>query len=801
MPADALTAPRRRRAAPRHQAQEALRQREAHLQFLVGRIPGFIWTTDTALRLTLRMGRGLEAIDAQRPEVLGHHISHWLGTEDPHSPTIAAHLRALSGQAATCEQQWEGRLYSNHLEPLRAADGTIAGVIGIAFDISERQQAEQALQAAKAELEARVSERTAALVLANQQLQRQLAERAQVEAALRESELRFQNAFQHAPIGMALVNRDGRALHCNQALAEMLGYTRDELIDKTLAEMVPADDLTAAQEDRRRLLAGEVDSYQAERRYIHKSGRIVWTYTSASLVRDAEGRPLYTISHLHDITARKQAEQALRDSEERYALSVAGANDGLWDWNIEANEVYLSPRWKAILGNAVHELGADPLAWVSRLHPADAAPVRATLAAHLRGELPHFEVEYRIRHSDGTYRWVLSRGLAVRRADGRPYRMAGSLTDITERREVEEELRESEERFRKIFEEGPLGMALVGRDYRLVKVNATMCRMLGYSEEELLGLSFADITHPQDLETDLRLAQQVFAGEIPSYQIEKRYVTKPGGLIWVSLTASVITGETGQPLYGIGMVEEITARKRAEQASQRHQAELAHALRVSTLGEMAAGLAHELNQPLSAIVSYARGCVHRLRAGAAEPADLLYAVEQIAEQALRGGEILQRHRHFLRSGAPSHEWVNVNVVVENVGRLASSEARAEGVAIRLRLTPLLPPVQADGVQLEQVVLNLVRNAIDAMREGNPAELCIHTTLGAREIEVAVEDRGRGVPPELGERIFDAFVTTKPDGLGMGLSISRTIVEAHGGRLWATANPERGTTFRFVLPLP
>lgn len=317
--------------------------------------------------------------------------------------------------------------------------------------------------------------------------------------------------------------------------------------------------------------------------------------------------------------------------------------------------------------------------------------------------------------------------------------------------------------------------------------------------EEVLGRHIGDFIGTRDESAPCLAAhRRALGGEMATYEQEWE------GRCY-SAHVEPLRSEDGSITGVIGVAFDITERKQAEQALQAARAELethvAHALRVSTLGEMAAGLAHEINQPLSAIVNYARGCVTRLRSGMAEREDLLFAIEQIAAQALRGGEIVRRYRRFLRAGTAHREPVNVNTVVENVVRFMQTEAQADGAVIRLALAEQLPAVPGDGVQLEQVVLNLTRNGLEAMRDGSPAELWIRTSVDASEIAVAVEDRGRGVPQDLQERIFDAFFTTKPDGLGMGLSICRTIVEAHGGRLSATANPEGGTTFRFTLPLP
>ena len=238
-----------------------------------------------------------------------------------------------------------------------------------------------------------------------------------------------------------------------------------------------------------------------------------------------------------------------------------------------------------------------------------------------------------------------------------------------------------------------------------------------------------------------------------------------------------------------------------ETQARQHQAEVAHAARLSTLGGMAAGLAHELNQPLAAVVSYARGCARRLEQGEIPKAALLEVLEEISAQALRAGEVLRRIRDFLR-GESRREPVDLNDVVRRALRFAEAEARRAEVRLELGLSPEPLQIEVDPIQIEQVILNLVQNGFEVMASNNGTErvLAIGTRrLSGDTVEVSVRDTGSGVPTDVAPRLFDPFFSTKPDGLGLGLSISRTIVEAHGGRLWATPTPgARGTVFRFTL---
>jgi signal transduction histidine kinase len=278
----------------------------------------------------------------------------------------------------------------------------------------------------------------------------------------------------------------------------------------------------------------------------------------------------------------------------------------------------------------------------------------------------------------------------------------------------------------------------------------------------------------------------------------RRYYTYLPVIVVVSSSVSIYMA------YALERHRVEQARMRAalaEAQARQHQAEIAHAARLSTLGSMAAGLAHELNQPLSAVVSYARGCARRLEAGDLPKAALLEVLEEISAQALRAGEVLRRIREFLR-GESRREQVDLNDVVRRAIRFAEGEARRGDVQLALDLAPEALNIEVDPIQIEQVLLNLVQNGFDVMATNNGTEriLAIATRrLAADTVEVTVTDTGAGMTAAVASRLFEPFFSTKPDGLGLGLAICRTIVEAHGGRLWATANAGTpGTAFRFTL---
>ena len=293
------------------------------------------------------------------------------------------------------------------------------------------------------------------------------------------------------------------------------------------------------------------------------------------------------------------------------------------------------------------------------------------------------------------------------------------------------------------------------------------------------------------------LYQRAFAGE--HVQIE-RTVEETDGLGHYTVSVHPII-EAGEIVGATVFSTDITDRKRAEEQARQHQADLAHVLRLSTMGEMAAGLAHEINQPLGAIANYALGAARRLRGGTGVDHDaLLEVVECIGAEALRAGDIIRRLRELLHKEDPQPQPVDLNEVARASARVVEGEALRQGVGVDLELAATLPPVLGDPIQLEQVLLNLLINGIEASAEASNGSrrVVVRTGADADGVEVAVTDHGVGLPPPPAD-VFAPFFTTKPRGLGMGLSISRSIVELHGGHLDALRNPDCGSTFRLILP--
>jgi PAS domain S-box-containing protein len=381
-------------------------------------------------------------------------------------------------------------------------------------------------------------------------------------------------------------------------------------------------------------------------------------------------------------------------------------------------------------------------------------------------------------------------------------RLYAELTEENrERQTAEAALRTSEERWRNLFENAPVGIALTGSNGRYVATNPAFQRMTSYSEAELRGLAPADITHEEDRAETTALVAAWHAGKDSPQQIEKRYQRKDGGVVWADVSGFWVAPVAGSTPLRAAVVVDITDRKRAADDLREVQAELAHVARVTTMGEMAASIAHEVNQPLSGVVINGNACLRWMAGDPPNMAEARDAVQHIIRDGKRASEVIARIRNLSKKGVADKEPLDVNETIAEVVAFAQGEVQRTRVTLRSDLAEDLPRIIGDRVQLQQVVLNLVLNGLEAMSTvaDRPRELAIETKReDAEHVRVAVRDVGVGLDPESIHRLFDAFYTTKRGGMGMGLSISRSIIENHGGRLWAVPNEGPGATFLFTV---
>lgn len=377
---------------------------------------------------------------------------------------------------------------------------------------------------------------------------------------------------------------------------------------------------------------------------------------------------------------------------------------------------------------------------------------------------------------------------------------------IRRRLEVEAALRE-EHAFRQAMEDS-LTAGMRARDLvgTIVYVNPAFCRMTGFSAQELIGhRPPMPYWEPDEIAETMALNRAVLSGNAPSDGFEINFRRKDGSPFRALIYEAPLIDGNGKHVGWMGSVLDVTEKRRAEELARQQQEKLQFTSRLVTMGEMASTLAHELNQPLAAIASYATGCANRLEGGNWQASEIQAALTKLSHQAQRAGQIIRRVQTFVRKSEPKLQSCQLETVVEDSLALVEADIRAHGVSIDLQISAPLPPIMADQVMIEQVILNLLRNAMDAMKDNPPQQRQISIQINSlpQEMEVRISDRGCGLPPDTAQRLFEAFYTTKQDGMGIGLSICRSIIEFHRGRLWYEPNREppepRGTIFIFTLP--
>ena len=503
-----------------------------------------------------------------------------------------------------------------------------------------------------------------------------------------------------------------------------------------------------------------------------------------------------------EIDRRERVEQTLRDSEEQLRLAQEASGVGVWDWDTRSNRVEWSDQNFRIFGLEPGKQKLDQSSFLTLVYPEDRPTVKLAIGEALRtgGEL---DAEYRIQRPDGSMRWVLAQGRTHCDNAGSPFRMIGLSLDVTERRQAAEELRRSEERFR-LLVEGIADYAIFMLDAEgfVTSWNSGAERIKGYSAEEIIGRHYSCFYGDEDLRKGKPAMALREAAATGRFEEDGWRLRKDGSRFQANVILTGLHDPKGKLVGFAKITRDLTESRRAEDAVQAAQAELARVVRVSTLGEMTASIAHEVNQPLSAIVTNANACRRILASPAPDIEDVRQALTEIAEAGTRAGEIISHIRALVKKGAPQKSPVDINLVIQEVLDIIPRVLENQHVSLEMELRTALPPVLGDRVQLQQVVLNLIMNGIEAMSAvpDRPRALFIRSDARELGLEVTVQDSGIGLDPRNIDHIFDTFFTTKPNGMGMGLSICRSIIEAHRGRLWATQNPAvQGATFRFSLP--
>src|SRR5215469_16237177 len=551
--------------------------------------------------------------------------------------------------------------------------------------------------------------------------------------------------------------------------------------------------------------------YDVEYRLVRPDGTLRVVHSQGDVTWDKSGRPLRKFGVLQDITELRWAEQELRASEARLEEAQRLAHVGWWERDFSTAHVILSDEVCRIFGVQPVDLPEWHGRWLELIHPDDRPRAAEAAEAAVRGG-PRYDIEYRVVRADGGERIVHSQGDVTWDESGKALRQFGVLQDITELRQAEKELRASEEALRR--SEAYLAEAQRLSHTGTFAFNATA--PLYWSEESyriwgldpLQGLPNRETVlqriHPDDRER-VNVETEEALHEKRDFALEFRIVLPDGTVKHIESTGRPLFSADGELLEMVATHVDATERKHAQEEKERFrqlESDLAHVNRVSIMGELAASLAHEILHPIATARNNARAAMRFLDMSPPNMAEVREALACIVRDADRGKDIVDRIRDHIKKAPPRNDRFDINEAIEEVIEMVRAPIGKNRVSVRTRLAAGLTSVWGDRVQLQQVVLNLILNAIEAMGsvEERGRMLAIRTEQrGAAGILVAVHDSGPGVAPEHLQRVFEPFYTTKNSGLGMGLSICRSIIDAHGGRLWADADQPRGTVFQFTLP--
>ncbi|MGD9634651.1 MAG: PAS domain S-box protein [Pirellulales bacterium] len=758
---------------------------------------------------------------------------------------------------------------------------------------------------------------------------RDITEQKRAEDALRQSTLLLENIVENIPLAVFVKDPkdEFRIRLWNKAAESIFGIPREEMIGRNSADYWPkhmADSYLAI--DEKVMREGRMQVVEEEQSTTREGGAIT-VHTRKLPLCDRDGKPTLLLAICEDISARKRSAEALKEAQHRLAFTLRGADVGLWDWDLKTNEVIFSEEWKSQLGYHGDEIRNINLEWESRVHPEDLPIAQQNVENAVLKRTPEYRSEFRMRHKDGSWRWILSRGSLIDDAQGRPARLMGIHIDITERKRAEEALQASESRYRTFVDHATDALFLQDQEGRVVDVNEQACVSLGYTRDELIGkmpyefdpdvtpeyvaetvkrldagevLAFdsrhqgkdgstfpveirlrpfwvnnqrfhvalvRDITERKRNEETLResesrlrtllenldkvavqayepdgtitfwnraselfygytadqalgrdliellhgehtragerkiMAQALQTGKPPGAE-EVEVVRQDGAKLTVFASRVVHPRAGRQPEFFCFDVD-ITDRKRAEEELALRQTELLHASRLSTVGQMVAEISHEVAQPLNAIGNFAAASEKILEGGVDGQLSTLYEyIRAILDQNQRCVTILGRLRDFSRRSPGTHANCDVCQLLHESCDLMSFELRRSRIRVSFELPKVLPPIRGDRIQLQQLVVNLLTNARDALVEQSDSRRTIAIRAAAEfdSVVFEVEDTGSGLSDEAKIHLFDPFFTTKRHGMGIGLSICQSIAKEHGGRIDAVTNAHGGATFRVRLPI-
>src|SRR5215813_7322972 len=620
----------------------------------------------------------------------------------------------------------------------------------------------------------------------------------------------LQLIYDTAPVGLAYLTTDCRYVQINQRLTEICGISIADHIGRSVRETVPqvaeqVEKLIQTIVETGRPVTGvevrgqRVDKLNADH---------VWI-TNWHPSKNSEGKVVGVNVVAEDITERKRAEavlaasqKALRESEARFRELADSISQFAWTADNTGQRYWFNKRWLDYTGTTLEEV--QGLGWQKLHHPEHVERVVEGIRQYFKKGIP-WEDTFPLRGRDGNYRWFLSRALPIRNEAGEVVRWFGSNTDVTEQLKAETALRELNETLQQRVEaetQERLQIWNVSQDLLVVadlegtyiSVNPAWTATLGWSESELLGKTSQWLLHPDDQERTRTEICRLAAGH-KTQRFETRFRHKNGSYHWLSWQAVPDRGR----IYSMG--RDVTELKAAENELREARRELAQVTRRTTLAAMTASIAHEINQPLTAIVTNGGVGLRWLTRVEPDLDRVAKALKRIVDEGHRASDIIASIRAMFRKDGPEAAPLDINNLLGDVLALVQGEIETHRIVLQKEFLEELPKITGERVPLQQVLLNLIMNAVEAMSSltDRARVLSVRTETHDEGVLVAVADCGTGIDPNNMDRIFEAFFTTKPQGMGMGLSICRSIVEAHGGRLWVAPGSPHGAVFNVQLP--
>jgi PAS domain S-box-containing protein len=638
----------------------------------------------------------------------------------------------------------------------------------------------------------------AAIALENAHLYRDVAER----------ETKIRRLVDSNIIGIFIWDFDGRVVEANDEFLRMVNYDREDLVSGRIrwADLTPPDwrDRNNARIEQQKS-SGRFEPFEKE--YTRKDGSRVPVLIGGATFEEGGNQG---VAFVLDLTERKRAEDALREREAQLAEARRELRQMIdtipipvASYSADARRDFVNAAWKEYTG--LSDEAALGTEWSVVAHPDHIAPGdkmwRDALAT---GKAWH--TEERVRRADGEYRWFAIDRVAARDENDKIIKWYGTAYDIEDRKRAEDALRESEAKFRDYAETASDWFWEIGPDYKFALLTENA---FGSDPAPRIGTTYWD--HAIDVETEpdkWRLVQEALDSRRPFRDFVYCAAGGNGLPMYVRASGKPIFDANGKFLGYRGTGTDVTALRTAEAEARENerryreaQLELAHANRVAAMGQLTASIAHEVNQPITAAVTNAQAALRWMGAEPPDFGEVSEALGAIIKEGSRASEVIGRIRALIKKAPPRKDAVSINDAILEVVALTRTEAANNGVLVLTQLAEGLPPVQGDRVQLQQVILNLILNAIEAISGGGEGERQVFISTGneSEGVLVEVQDTGPGLTPATLDLLFNAFYTTKAGGLGLGLSICRSIIEAHNGRLWASPNVPRGATFHFVAP--